>query len=156
MTELIGHSMQLKGKKGGLDFSDNFIHENMQLLSDFEVQPSPQARRVSRRTLSNVFGGQLMGLRIKLHRNMDWRPSGTHKAVFALRKLNPFLPEKPGKAGLLFGCRSELISRGTQAVFVHNMDKPETWTYMGEYRFSFGTQIGPRDFARQSNAVCRF
>ena len=98
---------------------------------------------VSRKQMSNIFGGSIM--------RMCVRTAG-RDFIFPALNMNPFLPHAPGAPGLLFRSNDALPWKGdVQTVFV-GLRQGE-YRYCGQYRLRRADVLSAEEFSALSSKV---
>ncbi|KAJ7754191.1 hypothetical protein DFH07DRAFT_823296 [Mycena maculata] len=141
-------------KEEALTLPQDTIDMYLSDIPNFNIDPpSLDALYVSREFLRLEFGGsdQQFIAYFKPTRASDRRRA----AVFPQADLNPFLPDRPGVAGLIFASRDEITKDPPWALFCK--DKPSgeaVWRYMGDYQNKFyPTAITAEQFKSQNPKV---
>lgn len=144
------HARQVKEvKKEAFTLPQDVVDMYLRDAEDFVIDPAPtDTPYVSRKFISLRFGGN------EQHFIARFKPAdGSRAVVFPQADLNPFLPMRPGAAGLIFASRRE-VTEGPWSLFCK--DKPSgeaVWRYMGDYENHICGRPTPEQFQRQTPEV---
>ncbi|KAJ7446573.1 hypothetical protein FB451DRAFT_1375863 [Mycena latifolia] len=122
-----------KIKKEAFTVPQDVINMYLSNTPDLEIDPAPlDSLYVPRAFLREEFGGSDQQF-VQYFSPVDGAEHG-RQLVFPQSDLNPFVPSRPGAAGLIFASRREITQNPPWSLFCK--DHPSgaaIWRYMGEY-----------------------
>ncbi|KAJ7590632.1 hypothetical protein C8J56DRAFT_933452 [Mycena floridula] len=147
----------LKKKGVTVVLDADLIKKRINLYTTFQIDPPPPKELyISREFMASTYGGSMYQFVqfCDAHRN----PSGRKKRciVWAQNALNPCMPPAPGKPGLMFASRHDVLNRdnGPWTVFGHRPTREGIrWEYVGGYDSELCGRIGAADFKAQDPRV---
>ncbi|KAF9472881.1 hypothetical protein BDN70DRAFT_886459 [Pholiota conissans] len=136
----------------GPSLSISVVENYLKSSPDLDIIPPPLDLEVSRVFLRVNYGGSDM--QFLQHFHADKNPSGNviRQVVFPQLGLNPYMPSSPGKSGLIFASRHEIVENPPWTVFRRNKEKA-VWRYLGEYESVIVGVITPEQFRSQLDSV---
>ncbi|KAJ7505556.1 hypothetical protein B0H11DRAFT_2340847 [Mycena galericulata] len=124
-------------KKEAFTVPQDVVDQYLRGLQDLVIDPAPRdTLYVSRKFLRLEFGGNDQQFMIIVHFTPTDGSDKRRAVVFPQAGLNPFLPSRPGAAGLIFTSRLELMKSELSPWALFCKDNPSgeaVWRYMGEY-----------------------
>jgi hypothetical protein len=103
--------------------------------------------------LNQHYGTSKMFFLTEISAESNPSASQLRHVICATKERNPFMPQGPGRRGLLFSCRQQLTLRSPWSLF--GRIRASEWEYEGEYEcFRVGV-LTPEDFIAQEEKVFR-
>ncbi|KAJ7208857.1 hypothetical protein GGX14DRAFT_110327 [Mycena pura] len=146
-------SKTIRIKEEAFTLPQDVVDMYLNIVPDLEIDRTPGVDLfVSRKFLRVKFGGS------DQHFIAHFGPTGDSNrrraVVFPRPDLNPFLPSRPGAAGLTFASRLKITQDGPWTLFCK--DEPSgvaLWRYMGEYKNRKCGSITGKQFTSQTLKV---
>ncbi|KAJ7689924.1 hypothetical protein B0H17DRAFT_1134640 [Mycena rosella] len=120
-------------KKEAFTLPKHVIDTHLGNTPNLAIDPVPlDALYVPRAFLRTEYGGSDQQF-LQQFTATDGADTG-RALVFPQADLNPFLPQAPGEAGLIFASRREIADGRAWALFCKHPAGTAVWRYMGDYR----------------------
>jgi hypothetical protein len=127
-------------------------------VPEFAINPFPKLFGVSRMFLSQTYGGstQTLVIRVPPRKNPSSTPENPKplNILCPTEDINPSMPERPGRPGILFTNRQEMLQDQPWSVFRRSITSPAAlWEYLGQYRSTLVGSISGDQFRVQNEKV---
>jgi hypothetical protein len=133
------------------------VERYLQGVPDFPIDPRPELFTVTRRFLRETYGGceQEFTTRFPPESNPSSTPDNPkpRQVMYPLPQFNPSMPRGPGRSGVLFATRREMLHDPPWTVFGRVNAKPALWEYLGEYHNTLVGTISGEQFCAQKKQV---
>ncbi|TDL23631.1 hypothetical protein BD410DRAFT_786866 [Rickenella mellea] len=142
-------------KKTAISLSFDSVYERIKTvghgLFDIKAPDSLVFRRISRRFLSNVYGGNMQAMYSHPDKSFVEK-HGIKSFMCLITEYNPHAPIRPGSPGLFFG-DDEPLEWPNPSERVFTRVEPGKWEYQGDYKFVRCKPLTPAEYCSLGHVV---